>query len=544
MYSFRFQIVFLAAAWLGWVLPVRAQDAEPVRESTPGAAQTDAPQVKEGESDAKNNKTKHREKEEDTDENAAEPLGAWIPLKPRTEEPAGTGTEAAPKPRSEAEKAEIEEEKVLFEKLLERKKPPQETNIPPPPVTNSVLLGKIEKKRLDKAEKIQKKVLQIQRAQLKKLIVKDSRGKAELRVCTLNLNQYGTFKAVRSNTRRGAKNYLARERAITSLIAETGCDAVALQGLIGLDLIDAKKGIDRLVQKMGKRTRWRWTGYIGGTNSKLGYNGFLVNDRNIYVDSTASYAADDLVQLPTYTEDRFVRGPYEITLRVKDAKRDIWHTVVLITMCFRKAMDQIAAEPEGQRMQMAETLRRVVEQRSRQYMGESKPVVILLGDRSGPRSAPASQILEGTLQLKDFRTGGPCSVKEISSETTEAGKENKKKAAARKSASAVSYAAACSSRALHPKVLFGLSSATLEPVAVRSRMVKGQKQYELVPPDEKIKKRLTAQKQRQQSEIYLLGEDLHYAWAERNSPGRYAVSTAELTGGVKHSPLVAADLNW
>jgi hypothetical protein len=536
----KFKLILLVV-FLLWCLPgAWAQQSKPEETGTgaagdSGAAKSETPEAKKAVSPK-------QPKDEDGD-SAAQPLGAWIRLKPREAEQ--TGKEAAPGIRSETEKAEIEEEKALFNKLLERRKPAQESSAPMAPVVSKAFLDKEQKSRLAHAEKVQRKVLKKQTMLLKKLAVNDKRGKPELRICTLNLNIYGTFKAVRSNTRRGAKNYLAREKAIVSLLAESGCNVVALQGLVGMNLADAEKGINRLAEKVTKHTSWRWTGYVGGSNNKEGFNGYLISNHNIRVEAGTSYVFDELVKLPGFGEDRFVRGPFEVVLRVRDSEHGIWHAVVLITMYFRKALDQIAVEPEGYRMQMAETLRRILEKRSQQYAEGNKPVIVLLGDRAEPRYAPAAQILEGALQLKDFRSGGPCEVKEIGQEAPGGEKNNGQQAAAAKKYSAkVKYVAACSTDLPHLKVLFGLSAETLVPVLVRSRMVKGAKKYDLVAPDERAEKLMRAEKRRQQSEIYLFEQDLHYAWAEPGSTGRYAVVAKKLRGGVKHSPLVAADLNW
>jgi predicted extracellular nuclease len=70
--------------------------------------------------------------------------------------------------------------------------------------------------------------------------------------------------------------------------------------------------------------------------------------------------------------------------------------------------DPAGLEYETLRMQMAEALRRIVENRHAQSFANGATILVVLGDRNSHFDTASARILEGILTLNEFQRSGKC----------------------------------------------------------------------------------------------------------------------------------------
>lgn len=477
-----------------------------------------------------------------------EPLGVWIRPVATPKVELKKEAEEKKSPHQQTEELQIEEERRIFEELLKRYKREQINIEAPPPLVKKIVLNKKQRKRLDRIEKIQKRKLKKQSARLNSMRRDKARGLPEIRVCTLNLDNYGEKAAVNRLVRGIAKKkFKVKEKEIVSRIVGAGCAVVAVQGVIGQSIAQAKAGLSRLAGKIEEQSQWEWTSYLGASNHQRAFNGFLVSSDNISVETTRSYRSIPLMRFGSSKKKEFPRGPFEIVLRVGNRDSSGSRRLVLMTMHFRKSLSHENSEPEEFRIQMAETLRRLIYRRQRELADEDDTIFILLGDRAGGRYTPATRILEGQLRMKHFRPGGPCRIKEVVVEQPEEKKKTKKSAKKKKKKKIkpkIEYRAECEATSKRLKTLFGIVSENVPPLMLSVRREDGKKNFVVLKPTSKARALRKKGERERTAEVYLLQDSLPYAWKYLNSPTRYDVYQKPLEYSIKKSPLLGVQLNW
>lgn len=241
----------------------------------------------------------------------------------------------------------------------------------------------------------------------------DPRGEVELVVCSQNLNNYGTQVATSSRSGISAEDFAAKEAALIKRFTQNGCDVIAVQEVLAKNEEQGKKVLRQLSKELRDRTGRFFEVAIGSSSDPNLRNGFLVAKDRAEIMNLLSYTK---VELPKISPDQkprlFSRGPLEMQIMVKGQGESKARAVTLINLHFKSksgsAGDPTGLEWETYRMEMAEALRRIVENRHKQSLINAESPVVVLGDRNANFDLASAQILEGVYSLGNFQKDGGC----------------------------------------------------------------------------------------------------------------------------------------
>jgi len=241
----------------------------------------------------------------------------------------------------------------------------------------------------------------------------DPRGPVELVVCSQNLNNYGSPNGTAARLGISPSEFQEKENAIVTRIAKTHCDVVALQEVLARNEEDGKKILKNLAEKLRERTGRFYEPAIGTSTEPSLRNGYLVAKDRAEITNTLSYSKVELPRLAADQKPRlFTRGPLEMQITVKAVGDGKPRTVTLINLHFKSKAgsmgDPTGLEWETYRMEMAEGLRRIIENRHKRALTSAESPLIVLGDRNANFDLASAKILEGALSLQDFQTEGGC----------------------------------------------------------------------------------------------------------------------------------------
>jgi hypothetical protein len=478
------------------------------------------------------------------------PLEVWVERK-RKEGPivAKEQREEAIVTILQSQELEIEEERALFRELLKRYKKENKTDIPAmAPLVKRIILNKKQRSRLLKAEKYQKSRIRRDQRFLTRLRRSFGRGYPEIRICSVNTDNYGEKEVVKRLVRgKARRNIKKKERELLRLVVDSECSVLALQGLVGKGYADAVSAANHLAQLLSEESEVSWTSYVGPSNNKLGYNAVLVSDAGIRVATTRSYAGRTLLGFGSFRAEEFARGPFEVVLEVENRESGSWRKVVVLSFHFRKSLDSEVKEDEQWRMQMAETLRQLVVQRQRDFIYEAEPpIFVVVGDRGSGKFSPSSLILEGRFRLRDFRYRGLCKLveKEVPQKKEKKTKKKGKKKSKKPKPQFITVAE-CGELPQHPKLFFGLISDRVTPLRVRKvTNEEGRKVFVKLVPTAKTKYLRRQRDKRRLADIYMLQPDLKYALINETAPLRFTIAERDFKYGLKDSPFLGVELNW
>lgn len=440
-----------------------------------------------------------------------EPLEPWFPLPKPKQVPITSTPKALPKET----KPEVKRE-YLFGDLEEDE---EEIVVGPSKIKGEkffVEVGKkslkpTERKRIAKAKKRFLKEAYLLRKKVRSALRQDPRGEVELRVCSLNTENFG-LKVEVSRVLRGkaAKGTKRRESAIVRQIAQSGCDVVALQALIGHDVVSAKAGLVSLAELLQKQTSITWETFLGDTNHKFARSGFLVAKKTgIEVISTKNYTDTLLPRFEAFQLEKFLRAPFEIALRVKrkGVSQEIVYDkeVIIMNIDFQDALRPAKQESEAAKMQMAEAVRQLAVYRQHDFDPDLMPIYLVLGNRASGRYRPATEILEGGIQLTDFKSDGKCRFDEQNP-----------------------FGYTCAERVSFGKVLVGLLATSTS----------------LLSPTEQQQLQKVNQDQSRITDIYVFQGDLPAVSRGPIVSSQFAVGQFPVKYLAKENPLVWVDVNW
>lgn len=442
------------------------------------------------------------------------------------------------------------QEKKIFQELLKRYQG-EEYDVPKTaPLIKGSVLNRRQKRRISRLEPYYRGLTRKRNGQYAAARASDERGLPEVRVCTLNLQNYSTRTEVRRVTKDKdlVKKHRRKEREIVSAITSEACTLVAVQGVVGTSLKRAKAGLDALAEKLSSKSDFSWQAYLGASNHRLAYNGFLVSDFNLKVLTIKNLANEELPRFSEFEEETFFRGPIELVLQVANRENKPNRELILYNWHFRKNIDAANIDAERARMQMAEALRRYVLKRSRKLQGTPRPVIVVLGDREVGRYAPATRVLEGGLRLLDFRESGACKLERLEREEekviliTEGPSKGKKR---RKKEIIPEYKTSCEEELQRLKLLFGVIAEQLPPLPDVKKVTVDEETSYRVPKSYGKRLRKSQKKARERTaEIYLFQQDLPFAFERSAVEGRYAGNVVEVEYLPEKSPLLRIDLNW
>lgn len=242
----------------------------------------------------------------------------------------------------------------------------------------------------------------------------DPRGPADLVVCSQNLKNFGKLSIVQ---RRSSKTTSADIRdqavALARRFIRAKCDVIAVQEALGSGVDSARAGLDDLSYVLQKLSNRYFDVRVGQSNDKISHLGYLVAKDRAEILSTLSYSRVELPKLSTKQKPRlFARGPFEIQLKVKPRKNSYEKVVTLVNFHFKSkrstTYDPTGLQYETYRMEMAEGLRRIVEERHLNTFKTGETLLVLLGDRNSNFDVASARILEGILTLSHFKEDGVC----------------------------------------------------------------------------------------------------------------------------------------
>ena len=242
----------------------------------------------------------------------------------------------------------------------------------------------------------------------------DPRGEPELVVCSQNLANYGSINDVRTrDPGMTPEDLRLKEQNLAKRFVRRGCDAIAVQEILGKTVEAGTKALQSLALALRRRTGRIWAVKTGESSDPFARVGFLVATDRAEIMTAASYSNVELPKtVPNQRPRLFARGPIEVQLRVKGRDGTFPKVVTLVNFHFKSKRgakdDPTGLQWETFRMEMAEALRRLVIKRHEKAFRTGESIIVLLGDRNSNFDAASANILEGALTLKHFQEGGPC----------------------------------------------------------------------------------------------------------------------------------------
>ena len=254
------------------------------------------------------------------------------------------------------------------------------------------------------------------RAPLAAETASDPRGLPELVICSQNLGNFGSLDDMqRRDPDLRENDYERKLSALVSRFASVNCDLIAVQELLGRSEEVGLRALNQLATALRSKTNRIFEGVVGPSNDPASRVGFLFAKDRGELLNRVSYYRVELAPLTDNEKPRyFARGPLEVQLKIKSRDGGSAKLVNVITFHFKSKYsafkDPASVEWESWRLQMAESLRRVVEERHAAALKEGGSLLVLLGDRNSNFDAASAKVLEGTLRLVDFQGEAPCRV--------------------------------------------------------------------------------------------------------------------------------------
>jgi endonuclease/exonuclease/phosphatase family metal-dependent hydrolase len=240
----------------------------------------------------------------------------------------------------------------------------------------------------------------------------DPRGGPELVICSQNLDNYGVFGLVRQKVSGATEeSQAAKEAALVKRFAETKCDVIAVQEVLARDEVEAETILKGLALRLQHRTNRFFEVKGGASRDGVLHVGFLVARDRAYISDYLSYAKVELPKINPAQRPRFFsRGPLEIQIEVKGRGESLRRMVALINFHLKSRVgrDPAGLEWETYRMEEAEAIRRIVENRHARAFASPETILVLLGDRNDNFDVASARILQGMLSLRNFQDKGPC----------------------------------------------------------------------------------------------------------------------------------------
>jgi hypothetical protein len=246
------------------------------------------------------------------------------------------------------------------------------------------------------------------------LNLNDPRGAVDLTVCSQNLKLFGTY--VDTKKRNHIYSDVAhqlRVQAITQRFVAARCDVIAVQELMGRSKVNAEDALRQVADALRVQSNRIFSVIVAPPVKGEMTTGFLVAEDRASVQQAFPYARVELPKLNKKGRPRmFSRVPFELQLLVPGKNGARSKIVTLVNFHFKSKRggqdDPSGLEWETYRMEMAEALRRIVEQRHPNTFGSGESLLLLLGDRNSNYDVASARILEGGIDLAFFEQGGPC----------------------------------------------------------------------------------------------------------------------------------------
>lgn len=241
----------------------------------------------------------------------------------------------------------------------------------------------------------------------------DPRGPAEITVCSQNLENFGFYNKVKERLRISEEQFNEKISAIAKRINQAKCDVIAVQEVFAKNEIESQQVLEYLAKEINKKNGRFYEIATGPSNDKYLRLGFLVAKDRAKIENTTSYWKVELPKLsPNEKPKLFSRSPLEIQISVNGKEGSVAKSVVLVNFHLKSkhgaAGDPAQLEWEGQRMQMAEAIRVIVQNRHARSFASSENILLLMGDRNSNFDAASAEILNGKLSLNRFQGEAIC----------------------------------------------------------------------------------------------------------------------------------------
>lgn len=242
----------------------------------------------------------------------------------------------------------------------------------------------------------------------------DPRKLPELTVCSQNLQNLESFKDAQSHSLELTQaQYDEKVIGLAKRFEAAACDVIAVQEVKAKKEYTALEVLNYLTQKLISISGRPFEAKVALEGDGAIRNGFIVARDRAEIINLINYAKVELPRLlETDKVKIFERAPLEIQLQVNGRDGADSRVVTLINFHLKSrsgaAQDPTGLQFETVRMQMAESIRRLVDIRHSEVPGKAPKILVLLGDRNTGADMAAARILEGSLALADFKSNGPC----------------------------------------------------------------------------------------------------------------------------------------
>lgn len=245
--------------------------------------------------------------------------------------------------------------------------------------------------------------------------VLDPRGESDLTICSQNLENFGTFTYVKSRAGNITfEEYSIKQEALIKRFIAISCDVIAVQEILSENVFQAEEALKQLSEMLKLRSNRIFDYRTAESNDRRRRLGFLVAKDRANIINKVSYARVELPKIAYKQRQRyFSRGPLEIQLTAFGRGKSSNRQITIINFHFKSkstkgGMDPTGLDFESYRVEMAEALRMIYEQRHMESVLEGKQVLVLLGDRNSHYDVASAKVLDGTIKLTDFQGSAPC----------------------------------------------------------------------------------------------------------------------------------------
>ncbi|MCB0358471.1 MAG: hypothetical protein KDD44_02515 [Bdellovibrionales bacterium] len=229
----------------------------------------------------------------------------------------------------------------------------------------------------------------------------------EIRLCSQNINNY---RYQRPDDRR-RRNFDKQEEALVKRFMRARCDVIAVQEVGGASQGEARQRLSQLAKALHQMSGRSFDALVGDSMDEHIRNGFLVATDSVRVESSTSFAGQNLPKLRWNAPSRrFSRGPLLIRIRVPGngpaGERQLSLFSIHLKSKANGWKDPTHSKFESFRMEMAEGIRELAAEEFR--AGPSSRIVVVLGDINSDHHSATAAILAGQRTLEDFRAAGGC----------------------------------------------------------------------------------------------------------------------------------------
>jgi len=221
-------------------------------------------------------------------------------------------------------------------------------------------------------------------------------------VCSQNLNNFPSDNLTK---------FEQQQRALVERILTAQCDVIAVQEVRGRSIDESIKNLNILGRAASIASGKLFKAYVGETNDRRIRNGFLVNEHQLVVRFTKSFAKEPVPSLQLLGPVRhFTRGPFMIFVKFKNADVLTAPGLLLTSVHFKSKADGwkdvTKTNYEFLRMEMAEATRELVLREKASL--QTNTTALILGDLNSDSDSATAEILSGKVTLTDFSGANPC----------------------------------------------------------------------------------------------------------------------------------------